>query len=44
MPGGVVTVTVFHFEGRQRSETEETPSSHPLWERLAGWVSGLGLP
>ncbi len=40
VPGGVLTVTVFHFDRHAASALHDRRSERPLWQRLARWLSG----
>lgn len=42
VPGGVLTVTVFHFDRHAASgpAVQDRRSERPLWQRLARWLAG----
>jgi hypothetical protein len=39
VPGGVLTVTVFHFD-RHAASGSALRGRRPLWQRLARWLAG----
>jgi hypothetical protein len=40
VPGGVLTVTVFHFDRHPGSDLHGRRPERPLWQRLGRWLAG----